>query len=38
MIVAICTAFLVGMNVGAWMILTVLALRPQLAEAWRRRR
>ena len=31
-------AFMVGMIAGAWSILSLLALRPDLAQAWRRRK
>jgi hypothetical protein len=38
MTAVVCTAFMVGMIVGAWVILSLLSLRPDLAEAWRRRK
>jgi hypothetical protein len=32
------SAFMVGMIAGAWSILSLLSLNPQVAEAWRRRK
>ncbi len=38
MIVAILTAFMVGLMIGAWWILVLFSVNPMLAIAWRRRR